>query len=186
MVSFPDSAGFDGTSSSIWELAEAAARLERSVLARRLHNGPLQDIAAATLTLQAEANRADQASRPAFERAIAVLIEQQRTVRHMVEGMLGDEGEVPIALILEALTMQRRASGATLTWKVIPADATLTAHADMTLRLKLIDSLHSLGSEAQSTSVVVEVRGAGDLHVTLSGSGTSTVEFSVENTELPT
>ena len=156
------------------------------MLARRLHNGPLQDIAAATLALQAESNRADQASRPAFEHAITTLIEQQRSVRDMVEEMLDEEGEVPVALTLEAFAMQHRASGGTLAWKVTPADARLPARTEMTLRLKLLASLNSLGSEALSATLLVDLSAAGSLHVALSGTGTRTVEFSIENTELRT
>ena len=76
-----DIAEIEVQDSGHWELAAAAARLERALLARRLHNGPMQDIAATILELQVLAGRADASSQAGLEDAVAVLIEQQRSIR---------------------------------------------------------------------------------------------------------
>ena len=178
-----DSAGLDASNSASWELAASATMLERSLLARRLHDGPLQDIAAGMLHLQIEADRTDPSSRPALERAIVVLIDQQRTIRQMVEGMLEGDLDIPIAMVLEALAMRRRALGQKLTWKVVPPGATLSASSDLRFRLRLLEGLISLGSEADSASVFVDVSASGDLQVVLEG-GARLVTYSIESAEL--
>lgn len=180
-----DSTGLDATNSPSWELAASAAMLERSLLARRLHDGPLQDIAAGMLHLQTEADRTDKSSRPALERAIAILIDQQRTIRQMVEGMLEGEQDIPIAMVLEALAMQRRGLGQKLTWKVEPSGATLPTGSDLRFHLRLLEGLISLGSEAELASVLVEVSVSGDLQVALE-SGARVVSYLIYSAELRT
>ena len=177
-------AGLDVSDATRWQLPATAALLERSVLARRLHNGPLQDIAAAMLHLQIQADRADEACRPAFEHAIGILVEQQRAIRLMVERMLEGDGETPVAVILEALAMQRRGLGQKLTWKVIPSDLTLRAGSDLSFRLKLLESLSSLGRETESASVLVELPQSGLLNVSISGEEARTVSYSMDIAEL--
>jgi signal transduction histidine kinase len=168
----------DTDASSRRELAAAAALLERSVLARRLHNGPLQDIAATMLDLQILAERADPANRGAIDDTIAILVDQQRVIREMVEDMLAGElaTKVAIAPVLEALAMQWRQSGRKLTWTIMPPDAALSASDDLAFRLKLLEALASI----EAPPLVVEVRAGDTLDVTLSGAGMQAVQFSVE------
>jgi len=173
-----DIAGSDRAAGSNRELAVAAALLERGVLARRLHNGPLQDIAATMLQLQILAERADPANRSAFEDAIAILVDQQRIIREMVESMLAGElgTKVAIATILEALAMQWRQAGRKLTWTVSPNEAILAARDDLTFRLRLLETLRAIVVPA----VTVEVRATDTIDVTISGTGVETVQFSME------
>ena len=159
-------------------MAVSAALLERSVLARRLHNGPLQDIAATMLELQVRADRADPVGRPGLEDAIAVLVEQQRIIREMVESMLAGElgTKVAIETILEALAMQWRQAGRKLTWTVSPNEAMLAARDDLAFRLRLLETLRAIVVPA----VTVEVRATDTIDVTISGTGVETVQFSME------
>jgi hypothetical protein len=159
------------------ELAVAAALLERGMLARRLHNGPLQDIAATMLQLQILAERSDPATRSAFEDAIAILVDQQRIIREMVESMLAGElgTKVAIATILEAVAMQWRQAGRKLTWTITPGGALIAARDDLTFRLKLLETLGTVLASA----VAVEVRAGDTIDVTISGMGTQTVQFSM-------
>ena len=159
-------------------MAVSAALLERSVLARRLHNGPLQDIAATMLELQVRADRADPVGRPGLEDAIAVLVEQQRIIREMVESMLAGElgTKVAIARVLDALAMQWRQAGRKLTWTVIPVDAALAASDDLTFRLRLLETLRAIPAPA----LTVEVRAADRIEVTISGIGVQPARFSME------
>jgi signal transduction histidine kinase len=160
------------------ELAVAAALLERGMLARLLHNGPLQDIAATMLQLQILAERSDPATRSAFEDAISILVDQQRVIREMVEGMLAGEmgTKVAIATILEALAVQWRQAGRKLTWTVSPGGALLAARDDLTFRLRLLETL----GEVLAPTVAVEVRAGGTIDVTISGLDAQVVRFSME------
>ena len=178
MPSSRDIADSDRAAGGNRELAVAAALLERGVLARRLHNGPLQDIAATMLELQILAERADPANRSAFEDAIAILVDQQRSIREMVESMLAGElgTKVAIATILDALAMQWRQTGRKLTWTVTPNEAMLTARDDLAFRLRLLETLGAVVGPA----VAVEVRAAATVDVTISGRGIQTVQFSME------
>ena len=166
-----------------WELAAAAARLERALLARRLHNGPMQDIAATILELQVLAGRADASSQAGLEDAVAVLIEQQRSIREMVEDMLGRETSraLTVAVVLEALAMQQREVGRKVTWTVTPADATLTAANELPFRLKLLGSIPAGAPDA----LAIEIRASETLEVTVAGAGFPTVQFSMRNEEAP-
>ena len=101
----------------------------------------------------------------------------------MVEGMLEGDLDIPIAMVLEALAMRRRALGQKLTWKVVPPGATLSASSDLRFRLRLLEGLISLGSEADSASVFVDVSASGDLQVVLEG-GARMVTYSIESAEL--
>jgi signal transduction histidine kinase len=173
-----DIADSDGTAGSSRGLAVAAALLERGVLARRLHNGPLQDIAATMLQLQILAERADQANRSAFDDAIAILVDQQRIIREMVESMLAGElgTKVAIGTVLDAVAMQWRQTGRKLTWTVAPSAAMLAARDDLTFRLRLLETLGTILAPA----VAVDVRASDTVDVTISGPGLQTAQFSME------
>jgi signal transduction histidine kinase len=173
-----DIADSDGAARSNRELAVAAALLERGMLGRRLHNGPLQDIAATMLQLQILAERADPANRSAFEDAIAILVDQQRTIREMVESMLAGElgTKVAIATVLDAVAMQWRQAGRKLTWTVAPSEAMLTARDDLAFRLRLLETLGAIVAPA----VAVEVRAVDTVDVAISGPSIQTVQFSIE------
>ena len=130
------------------------------------------------LDLQILAERAEPATRPVIDDAIAILVDQQRIIREMVETMLSGElaTKVAIAPVLEALAGQWRQAGRKLTWTIEPPDAALSASDDLAFRLRLLEALAPIAAPA----LAVEVRAGGTLDVTLSGTNVRTVQFSME------
>jgi hypothetical protein len=156
--------------------------LERTLLARRLHHGVLQDLAATMLGLQALAAHAEEAGRAGLEDAVAILVDQQRAIRQMIEDMLAGSKtgrETGIAEILEAVAAVLRQSGRSLTWQVQPADARLAGETELAFRLGVLKGIAEAADRAAQAALTIDVRAEGGLQVTIGGAGLETISFSV-------
>ena len=182
MTTSPDIAETRRLDPRLQALAAAATLLERSLLARRLHSGVLQELAATMLGLQALAGHAEEPGRAGLEDAVAVLVDQQRAIRQLVEDMLAGDRmrrETGVAEVVGALAAVLRQSGRSLTWQIRPADAKLAGEADLAFRLGVLEGVAETAGRAAQIALTADVRPAGDLQVTIEAGGLETISFSI-------
>lgn len=146
-------------------------------LAADLHDTVLQELAAAALELRSIANASTPAARPAIERAIAVLVDQQKTIRAFIASLSRTAPTTTVAAITDGflavaaadLTRRHHRSIAVVRAEAEPS---LSAGDQLLLRLAL-DGLvaHAVATTHEDFSLAFAPATVGTLAIDLSSPG---------------
>ncbi|GLQ55268.1 two-component sensor histidine kinase [Devosia nitrariae] len=144
------------------ELAEASVNRERARLARDLHDGTLQDLTAAGLSLKAMSSRVAPGDKESFTQIVELLGEQQARMRAFVDLMNPKRAagtHTSLAAVLETSGRAlARQWGCRIQTRVEPTSAMVSASRELQLRLIIAEAIANAARHGRASDVRIEAR----------------------------
>jgi signal transduction histidine kinase len=149
------------------QLADTIAVVERSRLARDLHDGLLQGLTAAGLQLKALASLANETAKSTISDVLQLLFQEQRRIRLFLEDKQSLIERLPLGDELQQVVEQNaRKWGCAVPFTVTPQESTIRPELFQQLDLILTEGIANAVRHGKASRVDVTVRKSSD-HVQL-------------------